>query len=200
MIRPRIPSVTLTAAVLTVALLAAPGARAADAPAWTVDAAKSRLTFTGRQMRVPTKGEFKKFAAKIRFDAKNLDGSAVEVTIDTATASTGNGDIDKELKRTLWFQVDKFPTARFVASRFRAKGGDAFEALGKLTIRDVTRDVVMPFTLTTSGDGKTMTAKAKGELKIKRLDYGIGREQWADTDVIANEVVIRFDLTASHPK
>src|SRR5712691_7301724 len=84
-------------------------ATAADAPAWTVDPANSRITFTGRQMGAPSKGEFKRFSAIVRFDASNLAGSAVEVTIDLASADTGNRDIDEELKRQKWFDAQRFP-------------------------------------------------------------------------------------------
>ena len=91
-------------------------AAVADEPRWTVDAKTSRISFTGRQMGAPSKGEFKRFSADIRFDPANLAASAVEVTIDTASADTGNRDLDAELKRPNWFEVDRFPQARFVTT------------------------------------------------------------------------------------
>src|ERR1700731_1711423 len=68
--------------------------RAAEAPEWTVDLAQSRITFTGRQMDVPSKGRFKTFSAKVRFDPANLAESRVEVVIDPASADTGNPEMD----------------------------------------------------------------------------------------------------------
>src|SRR6185369_17530280 len=63
-------------------------AAVADEPRWTIDAKMSRITFTGWQMGAPSKGEFKKFSADIRFDPANLAASAVDVTIETASADT----------------------------------------------------------------------------------------------------------------
>lgn len=172
--------------------IAAP-AVAEDAAAWKADPAKSKLTFTGRQMRVPSTGEFRKFTPVIRFDPKNLAGSKVAVVIDTASASAGNKDIEKELKKPKWFHVEKFPRASFVTTKIVAKGGDKYEATAELTIRDKKRVVTMPFTVKIDGTN----ARAAGELSIKRLDYDIGIDEWKDTNIVADEVVIRFDLAAT---
>ena len=80
---------------------------------------------------------------------------------------------------------------------------DGFEALGSLTLRGVTREVALPFTLTIEDhpeDPGRLHAHAVGELTIKRLDYGVGQGQWTDTSVVADEVVIRIDILASRPK
>lgn len=192
-----------TGLALALAVAATVPAAAGDVPAWTVDQGKSHISFVGRQMNAPSKGEFKKFTAKIRFDPADLAGSAVEVTIDTESASTGNTNIDAELRRPNWFAVAKFPTARFVATSIRSKGGNAYAAAGKLTIRDVTRDVVMPFTLIIGDDpaaADRLLARARGTLTIRRLHFGIGQNEWKDTSVVADKVVIRFDLTARRKK
>ena len=175
----------------------------ADEPRWTVDPKMSRITFTGRQMGVPSKGEFKTFSADIRLDPANLAGSAVEVTIDTASADTGNRDIDTELKRPNWFEVDRFPHARFATTAIRSKGGNAYEAAARLTIRDVTQDVFLPFVLDIGPDRADPTqllARASGELAISRSRYGIGRDEWRDTKIVADEVVIRIEVVARRKK
>jgi polyisoprenoid-binding protein YceI len=193
------------AALIVVAVIAgAPGAAAAaDAPVWTVDPANSRIIFTGRQMGAPSKGKFKRFAASVRFDASNLAGSVVEVAIDLASADTGNHDIDEELKRPKWFDVQRFPKGLFVTTSFRNKGGNAYEALARLTIRDVTREVVLPFVLEISQDaadpGQEM-ARVSGELAISRVQYGIGQAEWSDSAIVADEVRIRIEVLARRKK
>ena len=178
-------------------------ASAADAQAWTIDQANSRITFAGRQMGALSKGEFKRFSASVRFDAANLAGSAIEVTIDLASADTGNRDIDEELKRPKWFDVQRFPNGRFVATSFRAKGGNAYEALAHLTIRDVTQEVVLPFVLAIgqdTADSGHEVARAWGELAISRVQYGIGQAEWSDTAIVADEVRIRVEILARRKK
>ena len=79
------------------------------------------------------------------------------------------------------------------------RGGDRYEAHGQLTIRDVTRDVVLPFELTIEETGGGKVANAVGELTISRLDYGVGQGEWASTKTVGEEVVIRIEIVASAP-
>jgi polyisoprenoid-binding protein YceI len=142
-------------------------------------------------------------AAMVRFDPADLAASAVEVTIDTASADTGNRDIEQELKRPKWFDTARFPNARFATTAFRAIGGNRYEAAAKLTIRDVTRDVTLPFTLEIGddrADPNQLVARAAGELSISRLAYGIGQDEWTDTKIVADAVTIRIEVVARRKK
>lgn len=181
---------------------------AADAPEWTVDPAKSSIAFTGRQMGVPSKGQFKKFTATVKFDPDNLAASAVEVVVDAASADTGNSDIDKELKQPKWFDAARFPTVRFVTTAFRAKTKDSagkgdYEAVARLTIRDVTEDVTMPFKLDIGpdpADPGQLLARMTGELAISRTKFGVGRDEWRDTKIVGDEVGLRIEVLARRKK
>jgi polyisoprenoid-binding protein YceI len=190
-------------AVVTAAVAFCEAALATDAPAWTVDYGKSSITFTGKQMGVPSQGKFRTFTAKINFDPSALPASSVEVTIDTGSADAGNPDIDKELKRPNWFDVQRFPTARFATAAISSKGGNAYEAAAKLTIRDVTQDVVLPVTIDIARDtanAAQLVARAKGEVTISRLGFGIGQSEWRDTNIVADAVTIRIDIVARRMK
>ena len=179
-------------------------AAADDAPEWTVDPAKSSIAFTGRQMGVPSQGRFKTFTAKVKFDPDNLTGSAVEVVVDAASADAGNPDIDKELKQEKWFDVARFPTVRFATTAFRSKGGNgAYEAVARLTIRDVTEEVVLPFKLEIgpdSADPGQLVARGTGALTISRTRFGIGRNEWRDTKIVGDEVGINIEILARRKK
>jgi len=183
------------AIIAGLALSAGTAARAKAPPVWTVDAGKSRIVFIGRQMGAASKGWFKKFTATIRFDPKNLGASTAEVTVDTASAYTGNEDIDIEMRKEQWFHTAKYPTARFVTTKITAKGANAYEAAGKLTIKGITKDVVLPFKVALSNGEKT--AKITGELTVKRLDFGIGKGEWGATRIVADEVVIQIEVLAN---
>ena len=182
----------------------ADAAMSADAPEWNVDAAKSSITFTARQMGVPSKGRFKSFKANVKFDPDNLDGSAVEVVVDVASADAGNPDIDKEITQEKWFDVAHFPTVRFVTTAFRSKGGKGdYEAVAKLTIRDVTEEVVLPFKLdigTDSADPGQFVARMTGELTVSRTKFGVGRGEWRDTKIVGDDVGITLEVLARRKK
>ena len=171
----------------------APPALAADAPAWKLDPAKSHIRFTGTQMRVPAKGEFKKFTADIHFAPDNLAGSKVVVTVETASAATGNRNLDRDLKKKLWFEVAKYPTATFTVTRFVSKGGGNYDAVARLTIRDKTKEITLPFKLEISGDRATLS----GELKMNSLHFGVGRDEWKDTSIVAEDVTVRIEIEAT---
>lgn len=189
-------------------LLLSGAAQAADAPEWNVDAAKSSIAFTGRQMGVPSTGKFKSFTAKVRFDPDNLDGSAVEVLVDVASADAGNADIDKELKQPKWFDAARFPQVRFVTTALRAKTKDAagkgdYEAAARLTIRDVTTDVVLPFKLEIGpdpADAAQLLARMTGELTVSRTKFGVGQDEWRDTKIVGDEVALKIEVLARRKK
>lgn len=191
----RLRGLAAATVIAGLALSAAPAAAEA-LPGWTVDAGKSRISFIGRQMGASSKGRFKKFTATIRFDPARLAESKAEVSVDTASAFTGNRDIDIEMRKDKWFDTAKHPTARFVTTKITAKGKDAYEAAGKLTVKGVTRDVVLPFKVALSNGGKT--ARITGEVTIKRLDYGVGTGEWGATRIVADEVVVRIEVVANN--
>lgn len=195
MIRPSPTVLTLSLAalalpaLLALALLAGP---AAAAVRWIVDPADSRLGFTATQGGSQIEGRFERYDVTVLFDPDDLENSRVEAVIDMASAATGDRDRDQALPSPDWFNVPASPQARFVATRFNHLGGDEYEALGELTIRDVTRPVTLPFTLEISGD----TARVRGRLLLLRTDYRVGEGQWSTPDIVGHEVVVVVDLTA----
>jgi polyisoprenoid-binding protein YceI len=162
------------------------------ATAWRTDTADSQLVFRATQAGAEFEGRFKRFEPRIQFDPADLAGSRFEVEIDTRSADTQDGDRDAALASPDFFATDRWPNAHFETTGFSAKGAGKFEARGRLTIRDVTRDVVLPFSFTPASDGKHATLA--GSTTIRRLDFGVGQGEWTDTTWVGNEVKIRFEL------
>jgi polyisoprenoid-binding protein YceI len=185
--------------VLPLLLLGVP-AMAAEAPEWKIDPKASSIGFAARQMNVPINGLFEVYAGTIRFDPANLEGSKIAMEIRPASASTKQKDVDEQLKLPDWFDAAKHPVARYEAEKFIAKGGDRYEALGQLSLRGVTKELPLPFTLKIAETGDGFRAEAKGETELKRLDFGVGSGQWKATDVVANEVKVTVSITALRPK
>lgn len=172
-------------------LLAVSGVSRA-ATAWTTDTAGSRLDFTATQAGGEFDGSFRRFRAEITFDPADLAGSRFQVEIETASAATGDRDRDQTLAGGDFFAASRWPKARFEADRFIALGGDRYEARGRLTIRDVTREVRLPFRFQPAAGGAE--AAMTGGTSIRRLDFGVGQGEWMDTALVGNEVRIRFAL------
>ena len=157
---------------------------------WSMQPKESKLTFVGEQAGAQFQGSFDKFTADITFDPKDLAGSRFDVKIDTASVNTQDGERDTTIKSADLFDVKRFPTARYVADKFTATGANKYSASGKLTLRDVTKDVPIEFTF----DSKDGAAWLKGTAKIKRLDFGVGQGEWKDTATVGNDVQVRFAL------
>lgn len=154
---------------------------------------KSELRFSGKQMNVAQDGKFKKFTAKLNLDVKKPEASRAELLIDLNSIDLGSAEADEEVKRPSWFDVAKHPQAKFISTSVKAGAGGKFEMSGKLTIKGITKDVVVPFTMKEAGGATT----AEGAIEVKRLDFKIGDGAWADLETVANEVKIQFRLVAS---
>lgn len=159
---------------------------------WTVDPAKSQISFTGTQAGSPFTGKFARWDARISFDPANVAAGHAEVTIETASAATGDSQKDEALPQSDWFNAQKFPQAKFEAKSFKALGGDRYEAAGSLTIKGVTKDVTLPFTLKISGD----QAQVNGHLDIERSAYNVGEGAWAAPTFVGATVGIDIALAA----
>lgn len=184
------PRSLLRAGAFAGLLLAATATHAAAA--WTTDPARSRLEFTATLAGGDFDGAFRRFRADIDFDPADLQGSRFRVEIALASADTGDTDRDLALEGADFFAVERWPSARFSADRFVALGNGRFEALGRLTIRDMSREVRLPFSFEPAADGSR--AGLAGGTTIRRLDYGIGQGEWQDTQWLGDEVRIRFTL------
>ena len=186
----------------TLFLAAAVAGPALAAEEWTVLPDQSRIGFVAYQSGQPVEGSFREFAAEIVFDPEDVDGSRVEVEIDTASITTGHGDRDATLRSSSLFDVERWPTARFVSDELVHNGGEVYEAHGELTIRDVTMEVVLPFELAVGehpDQAGTLLAEAAGELTISRLEFGVGQGDFESTSTVGDEVVIRIEIEATRP-
>lgn len=164
----------------------------AQAATWSVDSAKSALGFEATQSGAPFTGKFKTYSATIDFDPAKPEAAHVVVDIDLASATTGDTQKDEAMPGADWFDTSSFAKATFEATGFAPKGGDKYEADGKLTMRGVSKDVALPFTLDLQGD----TAHAVGQAKLVRTDFGVGQGSWSTGDMVGLEVTVNVDLVA----
>lgn len=186
------PRSLLARALAALLVLGLPAtALAAPVSSWTVDGG-SKLGFTGKMSGEAFNGVFRRWNAQIAFDPKNLTGSKVAVTVDVASAATGDADRDQALPTDDWFAAGKFPRATFVTHAFKDLGGGRYQAIGDLTIRGVSHPVVLPFTLVIAGD----TARMNGQLALNRAAFGIGQGKWATGDMVDTQVAVTIALAA----
>jgi polyisoprenoid-binding protein YceI len=151
--------------------------------------AQSEITFTSRQMGVPVDGKFRTFSARVAFDPAKLATSSIAFTVDTGSADISR-EANAELPKATWFNVAQFPKATFQSSAIKRIDATRYEVAGKLSIKGVSSDVLVPVTLAHSG----ATTTATGAFPIKRLTFRIGDKEWADTSMVADEVQVTFKI------
>ena len=163
------------------AVLAVAPAAAAD----YVQAAGSTLAFATQYDGETFTGTFPGFATKLSFDPANLAASKLDVVIPLAGAKTGNDDRDTTLRSADFFDVAKFAQAHYTATAFRSLGGGNYAADGTLELHGMRKPVTLTFAWT-PGKAPVLAGKAT----VKRLDFGIGTGDWADTSLIPDAVAI----------
>ena len=169
-------------------------ATAAHAVEYTqVQPEKSQITFAYQQMGVAMQGAFKKFSSQLRFDPAAPAAAKSTIEVELASVDTGSSEGDTEVATKTWFDTKAFPRARFESGSVKALGGNKYEVAGKLTIKGKTVDVVVPATFAAQGK----TGVFEGRLTIRRGDFSIGEGAWKAFDIVANDVVIQFRLTAA---
>lgn len=193
----------VSAAAVLFSTLALSASAPLDADRYALDASHTHIGFSVRHLGVSNvKGKFNKFEGEIILDESDITKSAVRVTIDAASIDTNNDRRDNDLRSENFFEVAKFPTAAFVSKRVEKKGAE-LQVTGDLTIRDVTREVVIPFTL--SGPLKSANGQkrlgAEGSLVINRFDYGLKWNRMTEAvAVVAPEVRIELSVEAATPR
>lgn len=183
-------------AVLVVAAASPPMARGADpagAAHYVADPAKSTLQFTFVQAGAKNQGHFTRFPVTFDFSPETLAASRLEVTVQMSSFTTGDKERDDTLRGDDLFAVAKYPQAQFSATQI-TKTANGFEALGKLTLRGVARDLRLPFTFRTATENGATVGYMNGRTTVRRLDFGVGQGDWKATDQVGNDVDVTFAL------
>jgi polyisoprenoid-binding protein YceI len=180
-------SLAVTAALFSQSALAAP-------IAYKLDPSKSTLQFVFNQAGAKNDGKFGKYDVSF-----TPESNVLNVVVQVSSLDTGDKDRDSTLRSADLFNVAKFPQAKFSATKITHGAGDKYEAVGKLTIRDASRDVKIPLTFKTASEGGKQVGTMTGEVVIKRLDYGVGQGEWKSTEWVDNEVTVKFSLKLAAP-
>ncbi|HZI84780.1 MAG TPA: YceI family protein [Casimicrobiaceae bacterium] len=152
---------------------------------------KSEIRFVSKQLGVNVEGRFRKWKANIVFLPRDLGRSKAEFDIDLGSIDLASDESETEIKSPLWFDTRQFPVAHFASTSIRSVGGDRYEVAGRLTLKGVTKDIVVPIALKKDTAGNSV---AEGSFLLRRGDYRIGEGMWADTELVDSGVVVRVRM------
>jgi len=174
------------------------------AMSWTIDKAHSAVNFEVTHFFTPVNGQFNNYDATVNFDPNNLEESMIDVTIMVNSIDTKNERRDGHLRTADFFNAEKFPHITFKSSNIEKTGENQFVANGTLTIKDVSQEVALPFTLLGIKDNpmkeNTMVAGITASTKVDRTAYTVGTGDWASDAVIGDEVTVELNLELNTEK
>lgn len=164
----------------------------ASAAEYTLDKTQSHLRFSGTHAEKAFTGEFKVWDAAIRFDPQNLASSHLEVSIDLASANTGNAMFDGTLPTEDWLDIEHAPDARFISDSITAES-EGYLVQGHLRLRDKNLPLRFHFALP---DPTAKIAKTEFSLPIDRLTYGIGLASDPKAEWVSKYITLSVQLVA----
>jgi polyisoprenoid-binding protein YceI len=160
-----------------------------NVPRYVQVAAGSSLAFEFNQAGAQSSGAFRQFATELAYDEKNLAASTLKVTVQIGSLDTRDEERDASLESAELFDAAKFPTAIYTARSLDRTPAGVF-AMGRLTLRGVTKDLRVPLDIRSTPQGLELS----GETTIKRLDYGVGQGEWASTEWVGNDVKLTYKV------
>jgi polyisoprenoid-binding protein YceI len=176
----------------------APAAHAAPVT-WEIDNAHSEVAFRIRHLVSRVRGRFTQFAGTIVADPQNLAGGSVEVTIQTASISTDVDRRDNHLRSADFFDAANHPTITFKSTRVQ-QSGDAIKVYGNLTIRGVTKPVVLDGHFTgVGGVAGRRRIGFEATTTVDRMDYGVSWNRAVEGGgaLLGDEVEITLTVEAA---
>lgn len=161
---------------------------------WQVDGDRSSVSFQGSMNGNPFDGGFSRFEIGVLLDpdAPDQEG-AIEARIDLASVDAGDSEKNDALPTPTWFDIAAHPVATYRADRIRRTGPGAYEAEGTLTLKGVTRDVTLPFTLAIDETGRAI---ADGQVTLNRSEFSVGTGEFAEGKWVAFEVEVILHVEA----
>ena len=157
-----------------------------------VQADKSKIGFSFKQMGVAMDGHFGKFSAALNFDPAKPEQAKASIEVDLASIDTGSSEADQEVVGKAWFNTAAFQKAVFVAKQMKQIAPNQYEVVGSLSIKGRSRDVKSVVKLSPQGKSSVLS----GSFTLQRADFAIGEGMWSKFDVVANDIQVNFQFTA----
>jgi polyisoprenoid-binding protein YceI len=197
MSRPSRFAAALAASLLVAPSLQAQAPAAPTLPTWKIDLAHSEVSFRIRHFMSKVSGTFTDWSGAIQADPANWGGGSVSVSIVTASVSTRNETRDNDLRSPRFFNADSFPAITFVSRSVEQKG-DSLTVSGDLTMRGVTKPVVLKGSVLGVMPGARPRAGFEVTTTLNRMDYGVAwnRVLEGGGSMLGDDVEIRINVEA----
>ncbi len=166
--------------------------------AWITDSAHSQIQFVARHMMLSkVRGEFEDFTINLDLDIDNPDAASVEARIKTTSINTREAQRDAHLRSADFLKSDEYPEMVFKSTKLERTGDTTAKLYGDLTIRDVTKPVVLDVTYlgTSKSPWGTQNAGFEANAKINREEWGLTWNVALETGgwLVGKEITINIE-------
>lgn len=168
---------------------------------WKVDPGHSSIYFGIKHIFSTVHGFFETFEGTTYFDPDTPGNSRFDFTVKVKSVNTLNRKRDGHLRSDDFFGAADYPDMTFKSTRIVAAGGNRYMAEGRLTVKDVTRPVKIPFTFFGVQDNpfnpKEAVAGFEGRFTIDRLAYKVGNGKFLKMGVVGQtvDIVVSMEMT-----
>jgi polyisoprenoid-binding protein YceI len=166
---------------------------------YKIDAAHSEISFKVKHLMITNvSGSFARFDATLETENGDFSGAVIRFTADTDSLGTGNEQRDSHLKSDDFFNAEAFPQLSFVSTAFTKKDGGSYQLTGNMTIRDVTKELVLDVEYGGTTTDPWGQVKAGFEIKGKISRSAFGLKWNAVTEaggvVVSDEVRLALEV------
>jgi polyisoprenoid-binding protein YceI len=188
--------------IALLAVLALTVASRAEVEAYKIDSTHSSAGFTLRHVLSKFSSSFTKVSGTITVDRENLEKSSVVASIDVVALNTDNEKRDAHIKTPDFFDVAKFPTMTFKSTAWKKTGENTYDVTGDLTIKDVTKPVVLKTTVLGFGPGfgpGHFLSGWEATTTIKKSEFNMAGPAML-AKALGDEVAITLNVEAGYKK
>ncbi len=166
---------------------------------WKIDSTHTGVEFAVKHLMISTvKGHFSDVSGELSGNINEPENFSLDVSIGTASVDTRQAQRDTHLRSADFFQAEKYPAILFKGKKIDGDVADEFKLYGDLTIREVTREIVLDVTnegaVVDPWGGQRIGFSAKG--KIDRRDFGLTYNQALEAGgwVLGDDIKISVDV------
>jgi polyisoprenoid-binding protein YceI len=170
-----------------------------SAETYTIDPVHSSVGFSLRHIVSKFTSSFTKVSGTVTYDAAAPEKSAVEATVEIGSISTANEKRNAHVLSADFFDAAKFPAATFKSKAWKKTGEDTFDVTGDLTIKDVTKEVVLHAILLGSGPGMGGMTVSGWDVtgKINKSDFNLAGPAML-SKALGDEVTLNIAIEAGY--
>jgi polyisoprenoid-binding protein YceI len=172
---------------------------------WKVDQAHSRVDFSVAHLVIAeVTGRFTDFTVTLNQGKDDFTGSELSAVIKTASINTDNEGRDKHIRSDDFLNAEKYPEITFKSTSFEKTGDNTYRINGNLTIRDVTKPVVLEaiYKGTVTDPWGNVKSAFKATTTVDRFEYGVKWNKAIDTGglVAGKDISITLNIELAKQK